>query len=40
MYFSSSYIGKADFWRLGLIFGAIYFIGLLVIVLPWLQIIG
>jgi len=37
MYFGSGYIGKRDFWKFGLIFGAIYFAGLLVIVLPWLQ---
>jgi citrate:succinate antiporter/L-tartrate/succinate antiporter len=39
MYFGSGYIGKGDFWKFGLIFGVIYFIGLLVVVLPWLQII-
>jgi hypothetical protein len=37
MYFGSGYIGKRDFWKFGLIFGVIYFAGLLVIVLPWLQ---
>lgn len=37
IYFGSGYIGKGDFWKLGLIFGLIYFVGLLVIVLPWLQ---
>ena len=40
MYFGSGYIGKGDFWKFGLIFGVIYFAGLLVIVLPWLQLIG
>jgi L-tartrate/succinate antiporter len=40
MYFGSGFIGKADFWKFGLIFGVIYFAGLLVIVLPWLQLIG
>jgi citrate:succinate antiporter/L-tartrate/succinate antiporter len=40
MYYGSGYIGKGDFWKFGLIFGAIYFAGLLAIVLPWLQIIG
>jgi anion transporter len=40
MYFGSGYIGKRDFWKFGLIFGLIYFAGLLVIVLPWLQLIG
>jgi len=40
MYFGSGYIGKGDFWKFGLIFGVLYFAGLLVIVLPWLQLIG
>ncbi|HTN49046.1 MAG TPA: DASS family sodium-coupled anion symporter [Burkholderiaceae bacterium] len=35
MYYGSGYIGKADFWKFGLIFGLIYFAGLLAIVLPW-----
>jgi citrate:succinate antiporter/L-tartrate/succinate antiporter len=29
MYFGSGYIGKGDFWKFGLIFGLIYFAGLL-----------
>lgn len=37
MYYGSGFIGKGDFWKFGLIFGVIYFAGLLVIVLPWLQ---
>jgi citrate:succinate antiporter/L-tartrate/succinate antiporter len=40
MYFGSGYIGKADFWKFGLIFGVLYFAGLLLVVLPWLQLIG
>jgi di/tricarboxylate transporter len=40
MYFGSGYIGKGAFWKFGLIFGLIYFAGLLLIVLPWLQLIG
>ena len=40
MYFGSGYIGKRDFWKFGLIFGLIYFIGLLAIVLPWLLLIS
>lgn len=40
MYFGSGYIGKSDFWKFGLIFGVVYFAGLLLIVLPWLQLIG
>jgi citrate:succinate antiporter/L-tartrate/succinate antiporter len=37
MYFGSGFIGKGDFWKFGLIFGLIYFAGLIAIVLPWLQ---
>lgn len=36
MYFGSGYIGKRDFWRYGLIFGLVYFLGLLLVVYPWL----
>ena len=39
MYYGSGYIGKGAFWKLGLIFGVIYFVGLLVIVLPWLKVV-
>ena len=31
--------GKGDFWKFGLIFGVVYFAGLLLIVLPWLQVV-
>jgi hypothetical protein len=40
MYYGSGYIGKGDFWKFDLIFGLIYFAGLLPIVLPWLQWVG
>src|SRR5207245_3345214 len=40
MYFGSGYIGKGDFWKFGLIFVLVYFAGLLLIVRPWLQVIG
>ena len=36
MYYGSGYIGRGEFWKLGLVFGVLYFAGLLVIVLPWL----
>jgi len=36
MYYGSGYIGKGDFWKFGLIFGVIYFAGLMLIVMPWL----
>ena len=39
MYYGSGYIGKGDFWKFGLIFGVIYFAGLLLIVMPWLKVV-
>lgn len=36
MYYGSGYIGRTDFWKYGLIFGLIYFAGLIGIVYPWL----
>jgi len=39
MYFGSGYVKKSDFWRFGLVFGLVYFAGLIVIVLPWLLLI-
>jgi anion transporter len=39
MYFGSGYIGKRDFWKFGLIFGLLYFLGLIAIVFPWLGMI-
>jgi anion transporter len=40
MYYGSGFIGTGAFWKYGLIFGLIYFAGLLVIVLPWLRLNG
>jgi len=37
IYFGSGYIGKRDFWKFGLVFGVLYFAGLIAIVLPWLE---
>jgi citrate:succinate antiporter/L-tartrate/succinate antiporter len=37
IYFSSGYIGRGDFWKFGLIFGVVFFAGLLLIVYPWLR---
>ena len=37
VYFASGFIPRADFWRLGLIFGAIYLGALLLIGVPWLM---
>jgi citrate:succinate antiporter/L-tartrate/succinate antiporter len=39
MYYGSGYIGKGDFWKFGLIFGVIFFAGLLLIVMPWLRVV-
>jgi anion transporter len=36
MYYGSGFIRTGEFWRNGLIFGLVYFAGLLIIVLPWL----
>jgi di/tricarboxylate transporter len=37
LYYGSGYVSRADFWRLGLIFGAIYLALLLVIGVPYLR---
>lgn len=37
IYFGSGFIGRRDFWKFGLIFGLIYFAGLIGIVMPWLE---
>jgi citrate:succinate antiporter/L-tartrate/succinate antiporter len=39
MYYGSGFIGKGEFWKLGLVFGLVYFAGLLGIVMPWLRMI-
>jgi anion transporter len=39
MYYGSGFIGKGEFWKFGLIFGLFYFAGLLLIVMPWLDMI-
>jgi citrate:succinate antiporter/L-tartrate/succinate antiporter len=39
MYFGSGFIGKSDFWKFGLIFGLVYFFGLIAVVYPWLGMI-
>ena len=39
IYFNSGYIGRSQFWKFGLIFGIVFFAGLLLIVLPWLKVI-
>ena len=39
MYYGSGYIGKSAFWLYGLIFGLLYFFGLIFVVRPWLEMI-
>ncbi|NIP57346.1 MAG: anion permease, partial [Gemmatimonadetes bacterium] len=36
VYYGSGYITPGEFWRLGLIFGAIYLLALLLVGLPYL----
>jgi citrate:succinate antiporter/L-tartrate/succinate antiporter len=36
LYYGSGYIGKTDFWKFGLIFGMVFFLGLIGIIYPWL----
>ena len=40
IYYGSGYIESRDYWRLGLIFGVIFIVALLVIAVPWLAFIG
>jgi L-tartrate/succinate antiporter len=40
VYYGSGYIPAKDYWRLGAIFGVIFFVALLVIGLPWLAVIS
>ena len=40
VYYGSGYIPSKDFWRLGIIFGVIFFAALLLIGLPWIAMIG
>ncbi|RPJ64414.1 MAG: anion permease, partial [Acidobacteria bacterium] len=36
IYYASGFVARADFWRLGLIFGLIFFATLILIGIPWL----
>ena len=36
MYYGSGYLRAADYWRLGAIFGVIFFLAFLVIGVPWM----
>jgi anion transporter len=36
IYYGSGFIGRGDFWKFGLIFGLVYFAGLLAVEMPWL----
>jgi L-tartrate/succinate antiporter len=35
VYYGSGYLPSADYWRLGAIFGAIFFVVFMVVGLPW-----
>ena len=37
IYYGSGYVSRKDFWRLGLIFGAIYLAAILLIGVPYLR---
>jgi anion transporter len=39
MYYGSGFIDRKEFWKFGLIFGLVYFAGLLAIGMPWLNFI-
>jgi L-tartrate/succinate antiporter len=39
VYYGSGYIPTKDYWRLGAIFGVIFFVVLLMIGLPWIAMI-
>ncbi len=39
IYFTSGYIARGQFWRLGLIFGVLFFVALLAIGMPWLLLV-
>jgi len=40
VYYGSGYIPAKDYWRLGAIFGVLFFVALIVIAVPWLAMIG
>jgi anion transporter len=40
IYFGSGYVARGQFWKLGLIFGMIFFAALLAIGFPWLLLMG
>ena len=40
VYYGSGYLPSADFWRLGAVFGLIFFVVFIVVTVPWLLFIG
>lgn len=40
VYYGSGYVSRADFWRLGLVFGAIFLAALLGVGVPWVLAVG
>ena len=39
VYYGSGYLPSADYWRLGAIFGVIFFAAFLIIGVPWMLLI-
>jgi L-tartrate/succinate antiporter len=39
VYYGSGYLPSADYWRLGAIFGVIFYIVFMVITVPWMLLI-
>jgi L-tartrate/succinate antiporter len=39
IYFGSGYVARAQFWKLGLIFGVLFFVALIAIGTPWLMLL-
>ena len=40
VYYGSGYLPSADYWRLGAIFGVIFFVVFMVIAVPWVLVRG
>jgi L-tartrate/succinate antiporter len=40
VYFGSGYVSRKHFWTLGLVFGVIFLVALLVIGVPWLSVVN
>jgi L-tartrate/succinate antiporter len=40
VYYGSGYLPSADYWRLGAIFGLIFFVAFMVLTVPWVLLRG